>query len=58
MATQAEIKAVETLAAQEGKSEIEILSMMQAVAAKSGDEATLERLCQIKTVFVNRMMAA
>lgn len=36
-------------AAAKGVTIMEALRMMQAVCAKAGDEATLDRLCQIKS---------
>jgi len=39
---------IETLAGQEGKTQLEIIGLLQAGAAQIGDEATLDALCDLK----------
>jgi len=41
-------EAVETLANEQGKSVLTMLTELQGAAAKLGDEETLEALCEIK----------
>jgi len=43
---------IETLAKEEGKSELEIISILQAAAAKMEDNETLEALCEIKWEYI------
>jgi len=43
---------VETLAKQEGKSPLEIITMLQAGAAKTEDEALLDALCELKWDYI------
>lgn len=43
---------IETLAKEEGKTELEIISMLQAAAAKMEDNETLESLCEIKWDYI------
>lgn len=44
-----ELKAnIETLAAQEGKSALEVITMLQGAAAKTGNSELLEQLCEVK----------
>jgi hypothetical protein len=56
--TKAEIEAVRIVAKKEGKSPVELLTLLQASCAKIGDEATLEKLCEIKSFFIDEMMSA
>ena len=43
---------VETLAAQEGKSPLEIITLLQTGAAASSNEELLEALCELKWDYI------
>jgi predicted negative regulator of RcsB-dependent stress response len=43
---------IETLAKEAGKTELEIISMLQAAAAEIEDNETLEALCEIKWDYI------
>jgi hypothetical protein len=43
---------VETLAAEENKSPLEVISMLQAAAAKTGNSELLEQLCELKWAYL------
>ena len=43
---------IEQIAAEENKSEVEIITALQAGAAKLGDEDTLSNLCELKREYV------
>jgi hypothetical protein len=43
---------VEALAAEENKSPLEVISMLQAAAAKTGNEELLEQLCELKWAYL------
>lgn len=43
---------IEQLAKEEGKTPLEIISMLQAAAAKTGDTKTLDALCELKWEFI------
>ena len=49
-----ELKAnVEKLAEEEGKSILEIISELQAGAAKMGNDEVLDALCELKWEYIN-----
>ena len=44
---------VETIAKEQGKSPVEIISQLQTGAAAIEDEAMLEALCELKWEYIN-----
>ena len=50
------VEAVKVVAKEEGVTEIELISTLQAVAAQQGDEKTLEKLIAVKNVFIQELM--
>lgn len=48
-----ELKAnIELIAAEEGKTHLEVISMMQTAAASIGNDAALEMLCEVKWEYI------
>lgn len=45
-------KNIETVAKEENMTALEVISLMQAGAAKIGDEKTLEALCELKWEYI------
>lgn len=43
---------IEQLAAEEGKTPLEIISLLQAAAAAIGDDEQLEALCELKWDYI------
>ncbi len=43
---------IESMAKDEGKSELEVISMLQFAAAKIGDNETLDALCELKWEYI------
>jgi hypothetical protein len=44
---------IEILAKEEGKTELEIITQLQSVAATTGDEELLDQLCELKWDYIS-----
>lgn len=50
-------KAIEAVSAEQGKTKLDIISEMQAGCVITKDDATLEKLCAIKSKIIDAMFA-
>ena len=50
-------RSVETIAAEQGKTPLEIITTLQGVAAKTGNDELLNDLCELKSEYIEALQA-